>query len=132
MNDWYFVISCFLSRYLRTPYFRHSPLNKIKEVAMLLMTPRTWRAFATVAVLLALAACTQAPSWQKLLTAKIVAQYPGYEVQPVPDGNVIVRRPGQADVPIDVNAIAQFCLRGTRDCDYATDQMLLELAPPRK
>ena len=99
---------------------------------MLLMTPRTWRAFATVAVLLALAACTQAPSWQKLLTAKIVAQYPGYEVQPVPDGNVIVRRPGQADVPIDVNAIAQFCLRGTRDCDYATDQMLLELAASQK
>ena len=99
---------------------------------MLLMTPRTWRAFATVAVLLALAACTQAPSWQKLLTAKIVAQYPGYAVQPVPDGNVIVRRPGQADVPIDVNAIAQFCLRGTRDCDYATDQMLLELAASQK
>ena len=94
MNDWYFVISCFLSRYLRTPYFRHSPLNKIKEVAMLLMTPRTWRAFATVAVLLALAACTQAPSWQKLLTAKILAQFPGYEVQPVADGNVVVRRPG--------------------------------------
>ena len=38
----------------------------------------------------------------------------------------------QADAPIDVNAIAQFCQRGTRDCDYATDQMLLELAPPRK
>ena len=67
-----------------------------------------------------------------LLTAKILSQYPGYEVLPVADGNVIVRRPGQADVPVDINAIAQFCRRGTRDCDYATDQMLLELAPPRK
>ena len=87
---------------------------------------------ATAALLLILASCTQAPSWQKLLTAKILAQYPSYEVQPVADGNVVVRRPGQSDVPVNVNAIAQFCLRGTRDCDYATDQMLLELAPPQK
>ena len=93
---------------------------------------RAWPACATAVVLLTLAACTQAPSWQKLLTAKIVAQYPGYEVQRVADGNVIVRRPGQADVPVDVNAIAQFCLRGNRDCGYATDQMLLELASPQK
>ena len=93
---------------------------------------RSWSASAATALLLTLAACSQAPSWQSLLTAKILAQYPGYEVQPVEGGNVVVRRPGQADVPVDVNAIAQFCLRGTRDCDYATDQMLLELAPPRK
>ncbi len=89
-------------------------------------------AYAVVALLLTLASCTQAPSWQKLLTAKILAQYPGYEVQPASDGNIVVRRPGQADVPVDVNAIAQFCRRGTRDCDYATDQMLLELAAPQK
>ena len=94
--------------------------------------PRAWRASAATALLLTLAACTEPASWQSLLTAKILAQYPGYEVQPVADGNVVVRRPGQADVPVDVNAIAQFCLRGTRDCDYATDQMLLELAPLRK
>ena len=93
--------------------------------------PRIWPPCAA-ALLLTLASCTQAPSWQKLLTAKILAQYPGYEVQPVADGNVVVRRPGQADVPVDVNAIAQFCLRGTRDCSYATDQMLLELGPPKK
>ena len=93
---------------------------------LFVMTARcSWLAGA-VAVLLSLAACIQPPSWQKLLTAKILAQYPGYEVEPVADGNVVVRRPGQAD------AIAQFCLRGTRDCNYATDQMLLELAPPKK
>jgi len=95
-------------------------------------TTRAWPACAAAALLLALASCTQAPSWQSLLTAKILAQYPGYEVQPVADGSVVVHRPGQADVPVDVNAIAQFCRRGTRDCDYATDQMLLELAPPRE
>ena len=83
-------------------------------------------------MLLTLASCTQAPSWQSLLTAKILSQYPGYEVQPTANGNVVLRRPAQADAPVDVNAIALFCRRGTRDCDYATDQMLLELAPPRK
>lgn len=83
-------------------------------------------------MLLTLAACTQAPSWQKLLTTKILAEYPRYEVQPAADGNVIVRRPGQADVLVDLNAIAQFCQRGIRDCNYATDQMLLQLAAPQK
>lgn len=96
------------------------------------MTVRcSWPASAA-AMLLMLASCTQAPSWQSLLTAKILSQYPGYEVLPAADGNVVVRRPGQTDTPVDVNAIAQFCRRGTRDCDYATDQMLLELAPQRK
>ena len=93
---------------------------------------RGWPAFALGAALLTLASCSQPPSWQSLLTSKILAQYPGYEVRPTAEGNVVVRRPDQADAPIDVNAIAQFCQRGTRDCDYATDQMLLELAPPRK
>ena len=99
---------------------------------MILMALHTLLAFATGAMLLTLAACTQPPSWQSLLSAKILSHYPGYEVQPTADGNFVVRRPGQADAPVDVNAIAQFCRRGTRDCDYATDQMLLELAPPRK
>ncbi len=84
------------------------------------------------AMLVAMAACSEAPSWQKLLTAKILAQYPGYEVLPAADGGVTVRRPGQADAPVDVNAIARFCQRGPRDCGYATDQMLLELAAPGK
>lgn len=107
-------------------------MRQVSSCSHLYGSSRTWSARAAAALLLTLASCTQAPSWQSLLTAKILAQYPGYEVQPVADGNVVVRRPGQADVPVDVNAIAQFCLRGTRDCDYATDQMLLELAPPQK
>lgn len=87
---------------------------------------------STAATLLATVACTQLPSWQKLLTAKILQQYPGYEVQPAPDGGVIVRRPGLGDVPVDVTAIARFCQRGPKDCAYATDQMLLELNTPPK
>jgi hypothetical protein len=43
-----------------------------------------------------------------------------------------VRRPGQADTPVDVKAIGEFCRRGPKDCNYATDQMLLELGTARK
>jgi hypothetical protein len=83
---------------------------------------------AVAAALCALAACSDAPpSWQKLLAAKITEQYPAYQVQPAPDGGLLVQRPGQSAMPVDVNAIAQFCQRGPKDCDYATDQMLLEL-----
>ena len=82
------------------------------------------------AVLLALAACTQAVSWQTLLAAKIAQQYPAYQVQPTPDGGLLVQRPGLPALPIDVNAIAQFCRRGPKNCNYATDQMLLELLRP--
>ncbi|MES2412224.1 MAG: hypothetical protein V4614_00380 [Pseudomonadota bacterium] len=83
-----------------------------------------------LAALAALAGCTEAPSWQKLLGAKISQQYPAYTVHPSENGNLKVDRPGMASVPVDVNAIAAFCLRGTRDCDYATDQMLLQLQKP--
>lgn len=83
-------------------------------------------------MLLATAGCTQPPSWQKLLMAKILQEYPAYEVQATPVGNVIVRRPGLADVQVDVSAIALFCQRGPRDCAYATDQMLLTLSAPAK
>ena len=54
-------------------------------------------------------------------------QYPDVQVQATADGNLLVRQPGAADAPVDVNAIAQFCQRGPKDCNYATDQMLLEL-----
>ncbi len=83
-----------------------------------------------LALLLALAACTEPPSWGKLLAAKIAEQYPGYQVQPAPDGSLLVTRPGLAAKPVDVAAIAQFCQRGPKDCNYATDQMLLELGRP--
>jgi len=75
--------------------------------------------------------CNQAPpSWQQLLAARIVEQYPGYTTSPVEGGQLIVHRPGQPEVRIDVNAIAQFCQRGPQDCNYATDQMLLQLRRP--
>ena len=77
--------------------------------------------------LLALGGCSEPPSWQKLLGAKISEQYPDYEVQPTPDGGLTIRRPGLSALPVDVNAIALFCRRGLKDCNYATDQMLLEL-----
>jgi len=84
-------------------------------------------AAGALAVLLVLAACTEPPSWQKLLAAKITQQYPAYTVQPTPDGNLKVERPGLPPVPVDVDAIARFCQRGPQDCNYATDQMLLAL-----
>ena len=92
---------------------------------------RTASPAATVAAaLLGLAACTEVPSWQKLLTARIVEQYPAYQVQPAPAGSLIVQRPGLPALPVDVEAIARFCQRGPRDCNYATDQLLLELRGP--
>ena len=88
--------------------------------------------FCTVGCVLVagLAACTEPPGWQKLLAAKIGQQYPAYKVVPSEGGNLSVERPGMSTMPVDVNAIAAFCLRGTKDCDYATDQMLLQLQKP--
>lgn len=94
-------------------------IPSMKSVALLLL--------AAAVLPLALVACGQAPSWQKLLAAKISQQYPAYEVQTMADGSLLVRHPGMPDMPVDVNAIAQFCQRGPKDCNYATDQMLLEL-----
>ena len=57
----------------------------------------------------------------------------GTKVQPVriPDKLDVERKkveaPGKPDIRVDVNGIAQFCRRGPKDCDYATDQMLLKL-----
>ena len=90
------------------------------------LTRQTALATAACALLL-LGGCSDAPSWQRLLTAKISAQDPAYTVRPAPDGNLLIDRPGQPSVPVDVNAIAAFCLRGSKDCNYATDQMLLQL-----
>lgn len=75
------------------------------------------------------AACTEPVSWQTLLAAKIAQQYPGYQVRQTADGALLVERPGLAALPVDVNAIAQFCQRGPKDCNYATDRMLLDLRP---
>jgi hypothetical protein len=77
-----------------------------------------------------LASCTEPVSWQKLLSARIAQQYPGYEVRHTADGGLLVVRPGLPVVPVDVDAIARFCQRGPKDCNYATDRMLLDLRPP--
>jgi hypothetical protein len=90
---------------------------------------RVLHAASAVALLSLLAACTEPVSWQKLLSAKISQQYPGYTVQPATGGNLTVLRPGLTAVAVDVNDIAAYCLRGPRDCDYVTDKMLLSLAP---
>ena len=80
---------------------------------------------------LLLTACHQAPpSWQQLLATKITQHDARLRPEPTPDGGLLVQRPGQAPVTVDVNAIAQFCQRGPKDCDYATDQMLLSLGKP--
>lgn len=91
---------------------------------------RAWRNSGKLLALLtaaALSACGEAPSWQKLLSIRIKDQYPSFTVQPSVDGGLVVERPGLASVPVDVDAIARFCQRGPKDCNYATDQMLQTL-----
>jgi hypothetical protein len=73
--------------------------------------------------------CGPPPSWQQLLASKISEHYPAYTVLKLPDGNVQVTRPGLAEQRINVQEIADFCQRGPKDCNYASDQMLLNLAP---
>lgn len=74
-----------------------------------------------------LTACTEAPTWQRLLTLKITKQYPDYIVETSATGSLLVARPGKSTLPVDAEAIGRFCQRGPKDCNYATDQMLLEL-----
>ena len=81
----------------------------------------------TLASLTAVTGCGEAPGWQKLLGLRIVDQFPSYRVQPAANGGLLVERPGLPTLPVDVDAIARFCQRGPKDCNYATDQMLLEL-----
>ncbi len=89
--------------------------------------PNKMFALLLVAALTALGACTEAPTWQKLLTLKITEQYPDYKVQTTASGSLLVERPGKSAWPVDADAIGRFCQRGPKDCNYATDQMLLEL-----
>jgi hypothetical protein len=91
------------------------------------MKPLTRTALLIALVFGALSACTEAPSWQKLLASKIKEHYPSYDVQATPDGALRVMRPDLVDARVNVDEIAQFCQRGPKDCNYATDQMFLEL-----
>ena len=103
-------------------------LNWRSAQSLEMKRPRTVQVLIVSLSLLAASACTEAPSWQKLLTIRISDQYPGYQVKPTANGGLLVERPGLTSVPVDVDAIARFCLRGPKDCNYATDQMLLELS----
>ncbi len=82
-----------------------------------------------------LSACDSAPpSWDKLISAKIVEQYPAANVINPAPGKLQIETAGQASREVETDPIAQFCRRGPRDCDYAIDQLLLELrqSPPLK
>jgi hypothetical protein len=79
------------------------------------------------AALALISACSEAPTWQRLLTLKITEQYPSYKVRTTANGGLLVERPGKSTLPVDADAIGRFCQRGPKDCNYATDQMLLEL-----
>ena len=77
------------------------------------------------------AACGQSPpTWDNLLSGKVVGQYPTYTVTVPVAGQLRVERPGLPAKTIAVNPIAQPCLRGPKDCNYAVEQMLLELRDP--
>ena len=86
---------------------------------------------AWLASLAWLAACgQQPPSWDKLLAGKITGQYPDYVVAVTTPGHLRVTRPNMPAQDVDVAPIAQHCLRGPKDCNYAVEQMLLVLRDP--
>jgi hypothetical protein len=99
-----------------------------------LSRPATAVDIALLAAALLSAVCLSAcdskpPGWESLLAAGITQEFPDYSVSMVP-GQLLVNRPGLASKTVDVNEIAQFCRRGPRDCEYAKDQMLIELRAP--
>ena len=78
-----------------------------------------------------LAACGQSPpSWDNLISGKVLGQYPGYVVTVPVAGQLRVERPGMPAKTIEVNPIAQHCLRGPKDCNYIIEKMLVELRDP--
>ena len=89
--------------------------------------PRSVAIVGLCLIALMLSACTEPPSWQKLLSLKITEQYPDYKVQVIANGTLLVERPGRSALPVDADAIGRFCQRGPKDCNYATDQMLFDL-----
>ena len=88
-------------------------------------------AHAAISVAVLLAACGQSPpSWDNLISGKVLGQYPGYVVTVSVAGQLRVERPGMPVKTIEVTPIAQHCLRGPKDCNYAIEKMLLELRDP--
>ena len=91
------------------------------------MSNVSWVRALAIASAVFIGSCGEPPSWSLLVEAKIAEQYPDYKVQATDGGALLVQRPGVAAIPVDVNAIAQFCQRGPKDCNYAIDKMLVEL-----
>ena len=89
---------------------------------------------AVQALLLAVLALTgcgqQLPSWDSRLSGKITGQYPDYRANVIAPGQLRVERPGMPAQTVEVEPIAQHCLRGPKDCGYAVEQMLLVLRDP--
>ena len=90
---------------------------------------RTGLAPALVVAALLSACDSKPPTWEALLAARITQEFPGYSVNTAA-GQLLVDRPGLASKTVDVNDIAQFCRRGPRDCEYAKDQMVIDLRAP--
>ncbi len=86
-----------------------------------------WRCLLLAAVAVLVACGQKPPSWDVLLSGKIVGQYPDYSVTVTAPGQLRVQRPGMPTQMIAVEPIAQHCLRGPRDCGDAVEKMLLLL-----
>jgi len=89
-----------------------------------------WRCLLLAAAAWLVACGQKPPSWDVLLSGKIVGQYPAYTVAVSTPGQLSVERPGMPLQTVAVEPIAQHCLRGPRDCAYAVEQMLLLLRDP--
>lgn len=91
----------------------------------------TGRLAALAAGLVLLAACGQKPpSWDTLLAGKITGQFADYAVAVTAPGHLRVTRPNMPAQDVEVVPIAQHCLRGPKDCNYAVEHMLLGLRDP--
>jgi hypothetical protein len=84
----------------------------------------------TLAAALLVACGQKPPSWDVLLAGKITGQYPDYRVAVTAPGVLTVTRPNLPTQTVDVPPIAQHCLRGPKDCNYAVEKMLLVLRDP--
>ncbi|MDO9279436.1 MAG: hypothetical protein Q7U05_12845 [Polaromonas sp.] len=89
-----------------------------------------WRCLLLAAATLLVACGQKPPSWDVLLSGKIVGQYPTYTVKVTAPGQLSVERPGMPPQTVSVEPIAQHCLRGPRDCGDAVEKMLLLLRDP--
>ena len=89
-----------------------------------------WRCLLLAAAVVLVACGQKPPSWDVLLSGKIVGQYPAYTVTVTAPGQLRVERPDMPSQTVSVEPIAQHCLRGPRDYGDAVEQMLLLLRDP--